>query len=171
MKELFDKLYLSNQNSSDSFDDVANEMMNHHVLCINGCAFKVVELEFYVNNSKNKNDADLYTHGNVSQIVFGGWYDHPAGIDFTIGNNVDTYGGILIRSIKDLESKKYINGPLNVKSYLNKFGYTKNKPLLNWLPSAESATKIYKVKRYGLPFKESQSEFYILLFFYIYYPL
>lgn len=160
MKEVFDILYSNNKNISDTFDDVAYLIMNKNAVSLSNKRFKIVELEFYVKNSRNPADADLYTHGNEKQLKFGEWYDHPAGLDFTIGNNSDIYGGILIRSILDIETNEFINGPLNVKAHFVKNGYKKNDSCLKLIKQQQKEVAIYKAKRFGLPMKEAQIEFY-----------
>lgn len=54
----------------------------------------------------------------IKQNKLGSWYFHYSGIDLTFGNGNERFGGILIRSIIDLEQQKFIIGPLKLKNYL-----------------------------------------------------
>ncbi len=154
-------MYSGSEDLSNKFEFIASEIMNRNVLSNGDRQFRIVELEFYYNDYKSENPVhkDLYTHGNDMQLKYGEWYDHPAGLDFTIGNNENIYGGILLRSILDVNTGVYINGPLNVKAYIKGDGkYTLS--ALKWLPSQLGETTIYKVKRFGLSVKAGFEEFY-----------
>jgi len=98
------------------FDELADYLMNKLCIAVNDKHYRIVEIEMYYYH-KDKH-ADPYVHGYPEQLNCGTWYFHYSGLglDITFGNKEkNIYGGILIRSIKELdENPKYINGPFNV---------------------------------------------------------
>ncbi|MDY5356338.1 MAG: hypothetical protein SPG52_00125, partial [Candidatus Cryptobacteroides sp.] len=48
----------------------------------------------------------------------GQWYFHSSGVDICFESTYESYGGILIRAIKDMTSGKAICGPYNVMDTL-----------------------------------------------------
>lgn len=102
------------------FDDIAYLLMNQCILCANGNEYELMEIEFYFND--NLNHKDINTHGSETQKQSNTWYLHQhkncasfksgkyKGLDITFGNE-DSYGGILIRGIKQLKNNTIIAGP------------------------------------------------------------
>lgn len=93
----------------ESFERIANDLMNNWLLKIESKIYRFTEIEFYY---KSESHNDPYTHGHALQKEKEKWYFHGSGIDITFGTN-ETYGGILIRGIYNFEKKNYIYGPLN----------------------------------------------------------
>ncbi|MGE0018967.1 MAG: hypothetical protein AB7S72_04825 [Draconibacterium sp.] len=93
----------------ESFDRIANELMNNWLLKIGSKIFRIAEIEFYY---KSESHNDPYTHEHVLQKEKEKWYFHGSGIDITFGAN-ETFGGILIRAIRNIKDGNYIYGPLN----------------------------------------------------------
>src|SRR4051812_18279823 len=118
-KELMFKILKSDPCSS--FSEIANDLFNDYVIQVNDNLYRLLEIEFYYNDSKEHSDS--YTHGHMCQNRSGYWYVHGSGIDITIGNEQAT-GGILLRSIKKLspagtdKKEQYFFGPLNVLTEL-----------------------------------------------------
>ena len=92
------------------FARIASDLMNYHVLIVGNQTYRFTTLEFYYFDKENH--PDIYSHQHPLQKTTGKWYFHGSGLDITFGNN-DTHGGILIRGIKNLQEKTFINGPLN----------------------------------------------------------
>ena len=113
------------------FDDTANFLLNQSVLKINNFNYRIVEIEFYEKSSAHP---DPFVHSNKDQLTFGKWYFHKfgstykdgtyKGLDLTFGSIKSTknhkYGGILIRSIKNLETNNVIEGPCRTVNHILK---------------------------------------------------
>src|SRR5277367_1311595 len=91
-------------------EDLAKSLLTKYVLVVGVKEYRLGEIEFYINNTKH---SDKYTHGDKNQKTYGKWYFHRypngayksgtyKGLDLTLGDK-DTYFGVLIRSIYDLE--------------------------------------------------------------------
>lgn len=93
------------------FDELANYLINECILAVNENEYRIAEIEFYYFDKDNH--PDVFTHRNECQKKSNLFYFHTAGVDITFGN-VNYYGGILIRSIINLQTKEYIIGPNKV---------------------------------------------------------
>ncbi len=82
---------ISPSNPSASFDQIASDLFNNYIIQVNDNFYRLLEIEFYYNDSKDHNDS--YTHGHRWQRRSGYWYVHGSGIDIAIGNEEAT-GGI-----------------------------------------------------------------------------
>jgi hypothetical protein len=92
------------------FKRIASEIMNDWILQIENKKYRITEIEFYLKHDEHN---DGYTHGHELQREMGKWYFHGSGIDITFGNEC-SYGGILIRAIYNLDTHKYVYGPIKV---------------------------------------------------------
>jgi 3-methyladenine DNA glycosylase Mpg len=122
--ELFDQ---------NSFDTIANDLLNHTYLIVNEKQFRICEIEFYHYSESHK---DCYVHRNPDQSKYGKYYFHKygtgtyksgtyKGLDLTFGND-DVFCGILIRSIYDVENDEMIEGPCrSVNRILEEYGLEK----------------------------------------------
>lgn len=104
------------------FDKVSQKLMNETILYVNSKPYRIVELEYYLYNSQHP---DIFCHNNEMQLKKSHWYFHRTGkfinsnykagtykgLDITFGNDLDSYGGILIRSLQSLETDEVIEGP------------------------------------------------------------
>lgn len=112
------------------FDNISNQLINESILVINNTHYRICEIEYYL--KCNVHD-DPYVHGDPHQKTIGKWYFHRhgtgtykggtfKGMDLTFGysDGTDFYGGILIRSIQHLRTKKIIEGPCNVVTLILK---------------------------------------------------
>jgi hypothetical protein len=100
-----------NENHEKWFDEIANELMNHNLLCVGNNHYRIVECEIYYNN--NKDHIDPFIHRHEKQLQNGTIYFHGFGVDLTFGDTEkNIHGGILIRSVRNIEGEnKYTNGP------------------------------------------------------------
>jgi len=131
---------------SDNFNDIANKILNERVLSVNGKLYRIAEIEFYLHN---ENHPDTYVHCNQDQLLHKCFYFHKfgngtykggtfKGMDITFGDeSSDTYFGILIRAIYDIEEKQMIEGPCNTVNrilsdlqYDSIIDFTKNKTIM-----------------------------------------
>lgn len=120
------------------FHRIATILFEQFVLIVNRTKeFTLVDLEFYFLSLWHQ---DYFTYGHPDQKQFGEWFKHAAGIDLAIGSpDEDIYAGILIRGIREMKGdRKFINGPLNVRTALSNG---------NLSASTEELRNIIKVKR------------------------
>jgi len=102
----------------DRFKKMADFLLNDVVLVANGVKIRFLELEFYFTSDIHN---DPFTHKDVIQQSRARWYFHKTGsnykggsykgLDITIGNSEKEVGGILIRTIEEVESGKVVCGP------------------------------------------------------------
>lgn len=97
---------IDDNNIEQSFDLIAKELLNEHVLRVNDHEFEFTEIEFYY--YKEGVHKDMYTHKHLRKA--GEWRSHNQGLDITLEGNAEQDGGILIRGLK--HGEKYINGPI-----------------------------------------------------------
>lgn len=130
LEKLLNSERLKKSNLEKEFRTAAEYLMLNCVLQIGNSIYRLMEIEFYYSdNNNNDGHSDPYIHYNFKtnkpqeQTKFGCWYIHGSGFDFTFGKEKATAGGILVRSICDLENGKSINlvsGPLNSRNKLAK---------------------------------------------------
>ena len=143
--ELFNENY-----THEDFETIANLVLNKIILNVKNNKYRICEIEMYL---KNDTHPDLYVHSNSDQKSFGKFYFHKywngvfksgtwKGLDIVLGTK-DKYFGILIRSIMNLETGEFIEGPCrSVNEILNQF---------NCLDVAELfATEYNGIKQIGL---------------------
>lgn len=123
-----------------SFNLIANYLLNCIELHITDKIYELTEIEFYYNSDDHK---DTSLHGDDLQKTSNQWYLHNkgrGGIDITFGNN-DSYGGILIRGIQEVNSNTDpIDGPLNVMNFFkSQFGCQNKNDLQKKFESKEIA--------------------------------
>jgi hypothetical protein len=107
-------LKADSQDINDDFKRIASELMNHWILKIENSHYRITEIEFYFNSNIHN---DNYTHSHELQKKTGSWYFHGSGVDITFGNE-NSYGGILIRALYNLDSKIFTYGPIKVVTEL-----------------------------------------------------
>lgn len=129
-QDLFDLNYVQSLYNNPNL--LINTLLNNYVIHVKDTLYRMHEVELYL---KNTSHDDLYTHTNSDQLLFGKWYFHKfkngsykggtyKGMDLTLGNNVDTYCGILIRSMCKLGTEDIIEGPCNcVNKILSHYGF------------------------------------------------
>lgn len=114
----------------NKFNEIADILLNKVNLNIKGEKYRICEIEFYYHGDGHK---DEYTHKDKDQLTFKKFYFHKyktgsyksgtyKGMDITLGNNT-TYFGILIRSICNIQTNEFIEGPCRtVNKILELFG-------------------------------------------------
>lgn len=113
-------------------NELSTYILNKIILRIKDQCYRICEIEYYIYCDEHK---DAYTHQNNDQLEFGKFYFHKyktggyksgtyKGMDITLGDKErNVYFGILIRSIYNLESKEFIEGPCRtVNKMLELFG-------------------------------------------------
>lgn len=105
MKNLF---RIDASNATKEFQQLAIEIATHYDLTADHTKFKIVEMEFYLFDPIHHRDGFAHFHNRTA----GEFRSHNSGLDITItSKNPDSYGGILIRSIQNLSTGQFINGP------------------------------------------------------------
>lgn len=116
--------------NASQFKTISNILMNKSSLVVKNEVFRLCEIEFYL---KNNSHNDLYVHGDDDQKTFEGLYFHKfkngsyksgtyKGLDITFGST-NSYFGILIRSMLNVNSGEFIEGPCRcVNKILELFG-------------------------------------------------
>lgn len=112
----------------ERFSEASDLILNHSVLRCGEKDFRLAEIEFYLcTREKNTNGEDLhpdpFVHCDEMQLRGGHWYFHKSGrmfksgtykgLDIAFGCN-EAFGGILIRSIQDLENNQVIEGHIDM---------------------------------------------------------
>lgn len=102
------------------FNDVADILLNHTILCTKDQKFRLCEIEFYYRSDDHD---DKYVHSKKDQMKFGRFYFHQygngvyksgtyKGVDLTFGSKKrNVYYGVLVRSICNIETGEFIEGP------------------------------------------------------------
>jgi hypothetical protein len=103
----------------ENFPNIVNILFNNTLLHVNESTYRLCEIEFYYCGDGHR---DEYTHCSEEQNQFGKFYFHKyqngtyksgtyKGLDITLSPNKDTYFGVLIRSIKNMDNYDFIEGP------------------------------------------------------------
>lgn len=122
-----------------NFNALADKLLNNTILCVKNKRFRLCEIEMYY-----KNDAhpDHYVHSDPDQKTKGNFYFHKykngtfksgtfKGVDITFGND-NTYFGVLIRSIQNIDTNEFTEGSCNcVTKILSVFNVKDVKELFN----------------------------------------
>jgi hypothetical protein len=127
----------STKDVGEQFKIIADNLINKTLLVAGKDRYQIKEIEFYYFNSVNH--PDIFAHCDERQKEFGRWYFHRTGsgyrsgtfkgLDIVFGCS-DYYGGILIRSIQNVDTNNLIVGPsCCVDSILNSTGYQEVKDL------------------------------------------
>ena len=105
------------------FKRLAEYLMNECVLEVNSEKYQLAEIEFYYYDKENH--PDVFVHCDEEQLNSNTFYVHNkggirAGIDITFGNK-NYYGGILIRSLKNINNdEEPIKGSKNCRELMEK---------------------------------------------------
>ena len=115
--------------TEENFNLISDIILNKIVLVTNETKYRICEIEMYLQNEDHK---DLYVHCNPDQKNYGTFYFHKynngtyksgtwKGLDIVLGDK-NKYFGILIRSIMNLDTEQFIEGPCRcVNTILHEF--------------------------------------------------
>jgi 3-methyladenine DNA glycosylase Mpg len=114
-----------NSYTVNEFDKLGDFILNNIIINSNETKFRLCEIEFYYYNETHK---DEYVHKSPDQKQYGKFYFHKfhngtyksgtfKGLDIVLGSN-ETYFGVLIRSIKNIDTGEFIEGSCNVANKL-----------------------------------------------------
>lgn len=110
----------------EKFDILTSFLLKDIVLIIAGEEYSLEEIELYYYSNNHR---DRYTHRSADQLQNSKWYFHKfkngsykggtyKGLDITIGNGIDAYGGILLRSIMNINTNMFIQGPCKIVDHI-----------------------------------------------------
>lgn len=103
-------LEIDNKDTEGSFDRIASELINKHAIKVEDTIYRIIEIEFYW-NSISHTDNSTYSRKYVDPKT-GEWFFHYSGVDIALRNKeTGGYGGILIRSIFDVNKHRIYKGP------------------------------------------------------------
>jgi hypothetical protein len=156
------KFDIDDSGIDQSFDSIAKELINEHVILVNDQEFQFTEIEFYYYNTGHE---DMYTHRHLRRA--GEWRIHNQGLDITLEGNNEKDGGILIRGLKydstDANGQKrviYINGPIKALGELfESMGSVVNSSSIKLSQKNHVHKQISKTFRH-IPNKKQNKEFH-----------
>jgi hypothetical protein len=152
---------IDDNNIEQSFDAIAKELLNEHVLRVNDDEFEFTEIEFYY-FMKGYHE-DMYTHKHLRKA--GEWRSHNQGLDITLEGNAEQDGGILIRGLKNGE--RFINGPIKALGLIfESMGSIQNTSTIILMKKELGQRKIFKTFRH-IPNKIQDKEFHFKKYRYI----
>ena len=98
----------------DQIDPFMTNLMEQYTIHANGNAYQLLETELYYHTEKTNTkhaDTSVFERNTKAQQFF----FHAYGIDicFQTSNDEKTYGGVLIRSIKNVKTGGTFCGPVN----------------------------------------------------------
>ena len=99
------------EETEEEFKTIARELFDNFAIITGEATYRFLEIEFYW-NSPNHIDDSTYQRKHVNPKT-GEWFFHYSGVDIALKNeNNGGYGGILIRSIYDIDKEVTIKGPM-----------------------------------------------------------
>lgn len=136
LDQLVTELHITKTITEETFKSIAEVLMNKMCIAVGGKKYRIAECEFYYDDNKKYQDPFLYCDEKkrkgdgpekkqksvpeMKQNQRLQWFFHYSGVDITIGNGNDIYGGILIRSLQCVDDNTFIAGPLkSVNTLLN----------------------------------------------------
>ena len=97
--------------TESEFANIAQTLFDCYAIQTNNALYRLTEIEFYW-NSPNHIDNSTYKRKHVDPKA-GDWFFHYSGVDIALKNEESGgYGGILIRSLYDIDRKTIIKGPM-----------------------------------------------------------
>lgn len=100
-----------NEESIDEFQNIAEKLFNEYAIQTYDSIYRITELEIYWNSPKHI-DKSTYSRTHVDPKS-GDWFFHYSGVDIALKNETSGgHGGILLRSVYDLNNKKIYKGPM-----------------------------------------------------------
>jgi len=140
------------------FGEIAKKLFFNHAIKTHDSLFRFIEIEFYWNSSSHI-DNSTYQRKYVDPKA-GDWFFHYSGVDIALKNEeTGGYGGILIRSVYDINQNKLYKGPMvcSMKLFSGTNAFTENIKTKIIEHNFESIT-IEKGERIGVTIEIEKSE-------------
>jgi hypothetical protein len=136
--------------TDEEFANIAQTLFDNYAIKTQNTIFRFVEIEFYW-QSINHSDGSTYERKYVNPKT-GDWFFHYSGVDIALRNDeVKGYGGVLIRSIIDVNTKVIYKGPMicsmKLFSETNAFEESIKTQIIKYDPII---SKLIKSERIGL---------------------
>lgn len=97
--------------TEEEFVTIAQTLFDDYAITTHNATYRLAEIEFYW-NSQNHIDNSTYKRTHVDPKT-GDWFFHYSGVDIALKNEeTGGYGGVLIRSIYDVDKNMLIKGPM-----------------------------------------------------------
>lgn len=97
--------------TEEEFEKISNKLFNNFAIQNHQSTYRIIEIEFYWTSASHKDDS-TYKRNHIDPKQ-GEWFFHYSGVDIALKNEkTGGHGGILIRSIYDINEKKVYKGPL-----------------------------------------------------------
>ena len=96
--------------TEEEFEKIAQTLFDNYSIEAHNIIYRFVEIEFYWNSSTHV-DKSTYQRKHVNPKT-GEWFFHYSGVDIALENEKGGYGGILIRSIRDIKNNRLVKGPM-----------------------------------------------------------
>ena len=133
--------------------EIAESILNDYSLELNGGFWNIIELEFYL-YTENHQDPFVHKH-SINELPFyntGQLRCHESGVDIAISNaNTNSYGGILLRTIKKEGHSEVIEGPINVqRAIIKNMGNITSSSFQFVNRNSRKNNKVYQTARVGL---------------------
>ena len=160
-------LTINASNIEKSFDRIAGNLINDHLLIAGEKAYELTEIEFYYNKYEPQASVDNFAHHHGAKHPDGTWRLHGAGLDIVLKKADDYYGGILIRGLQEVknasEAAVVIDGPWNTATTLIRDMGTANAAEGFYLKKRTQSVQreFIKSPRVGLFLKKEQDLEYI----------
>lgn len=98
------------------FELLADALLNGFVVVKGNKRYRILEIEFYHSQIESPLTVEKVTYPRVAAA--GRWFFHSSGVDICFASGPGCYGGILIRSIREMSSDRPVCGPYNVMDEL-----------------------------------------------------
>lgn len=95
--------------NEEGFRKITQKLFDQYVINTHSGLYRLTEVEFYW-NSKSHSDKTTYEPKHYERKR-GDWFFHYSGVDIALKNDDDGFGGILIRTIMDVDTGIYYRGP------------------------------------------------------------
>lgn len=93
------------------FEKIAQKLFDEFAIRTHNGLYRLTEIEFYWNSSTHV-DNSTYKRKHVDPKS-GDWFFHYSGVDIALKNEQSGgYGGVLIRSLYNIEKKTIVKGPM-----------------------------------------------------------
>ena len=97
--------------NEEEFADIAQILFDDFAIKTHTTLYRLSEIEFYWNSIKHV-DNSTYKRNHVDPKS-GDWFFHYSGVDIALKNETTGgHGGILIRSLYDINNEKPVKGPM-----------------------------------------------------------
>lgn len=127
-----------------SLNKIAESLILVKRILINHSEYAIIDLEIYYHHQLYHTDTYAIKH----EKGIGEFELHKYGIDISLGNSTQVYGGILIRGLYDFQTNLVFNKSQVVRTLFNNLNFGDNKVEL--ISKNNPWSKVFKSKRINL---------------------